>query len=304
VWAINGYVQSLGWPSTMRVAADWFPVARRGRAIGIIGTGYQLIGSLTVVIAGWSAQYFGWQGAVFVPAGLLVACGVYMLLTLEEARPDPVATTTPRGASATWQANLLATLSNSRLWLLAIALGLLNACRYGFVDWGISHLQEVQGSGIGASSLKYSVLPAGGIAGTLLAGWATDRFFGGRRIPVMVGMLVALTALVIGYDALIRTNVVASMVSLTLIGALIFGPQVLLVGTTPVDFAKRGTAAAACGFVNFFGYLGAAAGDQLTGYLVQNHGWKAALTFWAACAFGAAIVVLPLWRASSHTERS
>ena len=30
VWACNGYVQALGWPPTMRVAANWFPAAKRG----------------------------------------------------------------------------------------------------------------------------------------------------------------------------------------------------------------------------------------------------------------------------------
>ena len=114
----------------------------------------------------------------------------------------------------------------------------------------------------------------------------------------MVAMLFALAALVIGYDSIVRTNAVASVITLALIGALIFGPQVLLVGTTPVDLARRGTAAAACGFVNFFGYLGAAAGDQITGHLVDRYDWQAALWFWAACAFLAGVVVAPLWSAT------
>jgi sugar phosphate permease len=303
LWATNGYAQSLGWSPTMRVAANWFPPIRRGRAIAIIGTGYQLVGSVTIVVAGWSAEWINWRGALFVPAGLLILSAVHMLLTLKEA---PEAASAERNAAtsnrATWQANLVATLSNPRLWLLAVSLGLLNACRYGFLDWGVAHLMEVQDAGIGASALKNSLLPAGGIVGTLLAGWATDRFFRGRRVPVMVAMLVALGFLVLGYDAIIRTNVLASVVTLALIGALIFGPQVLLVGTTPVDLAKRGTAAAACGFVNFFGYLGAAAGDQITGHLVDRYDWHAALWFWAACAFVGAVVVLPLWTARAREE--
>ena len=55
------------------------------------------------------------------------------------------------------------------------------------------------------------------------------------------------------------------MLILFCIGFCIFGPQVLLVGTLPVDLARRGTAAAAAGFVNFMGYMGAAAGDKMTG---------------------------------------
>jgi sugar phosphate permease len=299
LWATNGYAQSLGWSPTMRVAANWFPSIRRGRAIAIIGTGYQLLGSVTIVVAGWSAQWLGWRGALFIPAALLAASGIHMLLTLRDA-PDiaPDATTTTATDRGTWRGNLAATLSNPRLWLLAVALGLLNACRYGFLDWGVTHLMEVQKAGVGASALKNSILPAGGIVGTLLAGWATDRYFSGRRVPVMIAMLLALAALVVGYDAIIRTNVLASVVTLALIGALIFGPQVLLVGTTPVDLAKRGTAAAACGFVNFLGYLGAAAGDQITGHLVDHYDWHAALWFWAACPFAAAIIVAPLWSAT------
>jgi sugar phosphate permease len=303
IWACNGYFQALGWPPTMRVAAAWFPPIMRGRAISVIGTGYQLAGALTFVVAGWSAEWLGWRGALYVPALLLAASAIYMLATLREA---PEAGTAPRGTSQRaptgshrpWYQTVALTLSNGRLWLLAIALGLLNACRYGFLDWGIAHLMEVQpGSGVGESALQYSILPLGGITGTLAAGWATDRFFGGRRVPVICGMLVLLALLTLGYDAVVRTNVPLSIVTLFLIGAMIFGPQVLLVGTAPVDLARRGSSAAAVGFVNFVGYLGAASGDQLTGHLVDTYDWHAALYFWSGCAIGAALIAAPLWRA-------
>jgi sugar phosphate permease len=307
IWACNGYFQALGWPPTMRVAARWFAPAQRGRAISIIGTGYQLAGALTFVVAGWSAQWLGWRGALYVPAILLAAAAVYMLATLREA-PDegsePVGTAraTPAGGHRPWLTTVGLTLSNGRLWFLAISLGLLNACRYGFLDWGISHLMEVQKGGIGVSALKYSVLPLGGIVGTLAAGWATDRYFRGRRVPVICGMLLVLALLALGYDAVVRTNLVLSIVTLGLIGAMIFGPQVLLVGTAPVDLARRGSAAAAVGFVNFVGYLGAATGDQVTGYLVHVYDWHAAVYFWSSCALGAAVVAAPLWRAIAEHD--
>src|SRR5207244_12033586 len=83
-WAGKGYVQALGWTPTMRVAANWFPALLRGRAIGIIGTGYQLCGALTFVVAGWAADKFGWRGALYVPAALLAASAVHMWLVLDE----------------------------------------------------------------------------------------------------------------------------------------------------------------------------------------------------------------------------
>src|SRR5204863_6859260 len=88
IWACNGYVQALGWTPTMRVAANWFAPLQRGRAIGIIGTGYQLCWALTFVVAGWAADKFGWRGALYVPAGLLAASALHMLATLGETPPN------------------------------------------------------------------------------------------------------------------------------------------------------------------------------------------------------------------------
>ena len=62
------------------------------------------------------------------------------------------------------------------------------------------------------------------------------------------------------------------------------------------DLARRGTSAAAAGFVNFMGYIGAAlAGDVMTGYRYEHYGWEVAIYAWAACAFIAAIAAGLLW---------
>src|SRR5262245_53551319 len=85
VWATNGFCQSLGWTPCVRVCANWIPIQRRGHAIGIIGTGYQITLGLTFLIAGQAARHLGWQGALYVPAGLLVATGIFMLIWLRES---------------------------------------------------------------------------------------------------------------------------------------------------------------------------------------------------------------------------
>ena len=301
VWACNGYVQALGWPSSMRVAANWFPALQRGRAIGIIGTGYQLCGALTFVVAGWAAQKFGWRGALYVPALLVTVSAVHMLLFLKDSPQAPhiieQTARTAAGPTHSLRENLAVTLTNPALWLVAFTLCLLDACRYGFTDWGVTHLKEVQNATVSSAAFKYAVLPLGGIAGAYLAGWATDRFFGGRRAPVICGLLVTLSLLTLAYNRVMHWGLGVSVLTLFCIGFCIFGPQVLLVGTLPVDLARRDTAAAAAGFVNFMGYMGAAAGDKLTGHIAQDYGWHFAVRFWAACAFLGALIIACLWNA-------
>ena len=84
--------------------------------------------------------------------------------------------------------------------------------------------------------------------------------------------------------------------TLLLVGAAIFGAQVLLVGAFPVDLARPGTTAASVGFVNCMGYVGAAAGDVATGFLVERSGWRTAVHAWAGYALLAAVLLVPLWR--------
>ena len=155
-----------------------------------------------------------------------------------------------------------------------------------------------------ATAIKYAVLPAGGIVGALFGGWATDRYFGGRRAPVICGLLLLLGGLTVAYDVLSRTSVAGTVVLLFWIGFAIFGSQVLLVGTAPADLARRGTAAAAAGFVNFMGYMGAFTGDQVTGYLKHHYDWQTAIHFWAGCAVAAAAVVAVLWRVGPRRQES
>ena len=190
---------------------------------------------------------------------------------------------------------------------------MLNACRYGFLDWGVSHLVDIEkdrlatdAAGIASvlkSAVKFAVLPLGGIAGSYLAGWATDRFFGSRRAPVIVILLVCLGCMTLVYDSVASTSLIGTLVLLLGVGFTVYGPQVLLVGTAPADLARDGTAAAAAGFVNFIGYVGAAIlGDLLTGYLVDNYGWEMAIYAWAGWAFGAALLVAILWNTTARQD--
>ncbi|MFK7894714.1 MAG: MFS transporter [Myxococcota bacterium] len=318
VWASNGYAQSLGWTPSVRVLANWIPVRHRGRAMGIVGTGYQVTLGLSFLLAGTSAEYLGWRAAMYIPAVVLAVSAVWMLVTLEDSPPevDPsgasesvgqaaaTATASPEGEPRhSWRENLAGTLSNRALWLMGLSLGLLNASRYGFIDWGMAHLIEVQDGGIGRTAIKYAVLPVGAIFGSYFAGWASDRFFGSRRAPMIVILLLGLSVSTLAYAEVARTSVPATIVLLGIIGFCIYGPQVLLVGTAPSDLAKRGTAAAAAGFVNFMGYMGAASGDIITGSVLDQDpigGWQTAIYIWAGWSLAAACTSALLWNAMAR----
>jgi len=160
IWAANGYCQSLGWTPCVRVVGNWIPLSRRGWALGVIGTGYQITLGLTYLIASESAARWGWRGALFVPSILLALAGVFMLVFLRET-PSGGRILEESGGSSQGlverpgvRETLYLTFYNPTLWLLGLSLGLLNACRYGFLDWGLKHLMDVQQTTIGKAGLR------------------------------------------------------------------------------------------------------------------------------------------------------
>jgi len=104
------------------------------------------------------------------------------------------------------------------------------------------------------------------------------------------------------YESVSRTSTTGTVLLLVVIGFCIYGPQVLLVGTAPVDLAHRGTAAAAAGFVNFIGYMGAATGDVVTGIYSSGSedSWQVTIYIWASWAFAAALTTGVLWNTTAR----
>ncbi|MDB5217031.1 MAG: uncharacterized protein JWO86_4958 [Myxococcaceae bacterium] len=305
---LNGYFQAAGWPPTVKVMSNWFTAHQRGRMMGVLGTSYQLGSALTISGAGLLATAFGnWRAAFLVPASLFMISTAHALFRLRE-KPDTEDLKTEAGVVEVpialvakprlpMRESIMLTITNPRIWILAVGLFGLDVVRYGFLDWAPGHLQKAQASGVSAAALKTAVLPLAGAAGALVSGWVTDRYFQSRRAPVIAILLLAVGALTLAYSRVVEIGVVPTVLCLGAIGFCLYGAQILIVGTAAQDFARGGATAAAAGFIDFMGYVGAFSGDIVTGWLLKTRTFTTAITFWAAAAVVAAVCVATLWRA-------
>jgi OPA family glycerol-3-phosphate transporter-like MFS transporter len=69
-----------------------------------------------------------------------------------------------------------------------------------------------------------------------------------------------------------------------------------MVGHAAQDFAGRKAAASAAGFIDGFGYMGAAMTGVFTGFLCDGWGWGACFWYWIIAALVAACIMLGLWK--------
>jgi len=317
-WTANGFFQAMGWAPMVRMLAHWFPVERRGKVMGVMGTSYQLGGAfawaLAFFLTGYWVQALGgdWRAVFWVPAAIFAATGVGFFVMvrdnpeevgLPQVVPDeqPAPGIVPGTQRTIWQ-NMATTLGNPYLWIVAITFFLLDLNRYLFLNWLPAYLDErgVPGGGSLLTNLsectKRCLHPLAGSLGAIFAGWATDRFCGGRRAPVIAVLLALLGICSVAFPFLDPHNTVVMVTAIALIGFFTYGPHILMVGHAAQDFGRKSGSAGAAGFIDALGYIGASLAGWGAGSLIASRGYTLTFVLFGGAALVAVIPISVIWR--------
>ena len=187
---------------------------------------------------------------------------------------------------------------------------MLDVNRYGFVNWLPKFLDEQAGEHATTLianfkfAMKRCIHPLAGSAGAIIAGWATDRFFGGRRAPVIVVLLAILGISTILFTRIDPQNTWLVISLVALIGFCTYGPHILMVGHAAQDFGKKSGAAGAAGFIDGMGYIGAALTGWGAGRLIDTWGFDRAFDLFGIAAILGALLATLVWRVGPHTDNN
>jgi len=194
LWGLNGYFQSFGALSVVKVNAAWFHVRERGTFAGIFGTMIQSGRWIVLSLGGFLLSLLGWRSLYFLPAMALLAAFVANFIWVRDTPEHAGLPRLDTGDEAAHERDAPATLRfvlrkifTSRIaWLIAGA----NFCT-GFVRHGIEQYWRVFFSNVyqlDTRSLPYQLVAnagfVAGVIGSMTAGVVSDRFFGSRRGPV------------------------------------------------------------------------------------------------------------------------
>ena len=301
LWLLNGYAQSTGWSATIKTLANWHRQDERGRASGVMGASYQVGNVVAWALAGGVVVAWGWRWVFWAPAAIFAAAGVLAFARLRNS-PESMGLGTIEGAAANgevrlgWRYSLAQSLGNPKVWVVAFTFFFMHTVRYGLVLWVPTYLER----GLGLPPLRATWMavgvPLAAAVGAVFAGWATDRFWGGRRAPLIVFLMLALSAAALVIAYLPAGSTAALLGCLLVAGAAFGGADILLVGTLAMDIASRKGAGAAVGFIDAMGYMGAAITGVGAGWLAQHYGWSAPFLAWGVAAFLGAPLMATLWR--------
>ncbi|EME29491.1 MFS transporter, sugar-phosphate transporter [Galdieria sulphuraria] len=295
LWALNGVFQGFGAPPCARLLTQWYSRNERGTWWGFWNTSHNTGGFLIPLVAGYFATKYGWNYGMIVPGilGLAMSCFLFNRLRdkpesvglppvhiyRDDSESDHSSSAEDKHERLSFLASLrIYVFSNPYVWLLALSYFFIYFIRQGISSWAHVFLLDFKGvTSPQEAAFRVSGMEIGGLMGSLVSGWASDRMLRGRRIPIiilwLVGVLVSIISLwyIPGSFRYITWLVIFS------IGFFIYGPQ-MLVGLAGAEIVHKDAVSTTIGFLGWVAYLGASfAGFPLT-TLIARYGWQAYLS--------------------------
>ena len=312
VWMLNGWFQGMGFPPCARLMNHWFPPREYATKMSIWNISHSLGAGFILVLCGYVLVPVDWRLCFFVPAGIALSCAFCLWFTLPDTPPsvglpEVEGTQTELPApetSAEFRAFLMrAVFRNKYIWLVSVTNFFVYILRYAVLDWGPTLLHEAKHLSIGNSSLMVAAFEAAGIVGALLAGWLTDRLFGGRAMRVgLFYMVLAGVALLLFWKGAGESKL-WNTVWLCTAGFFIYGPQ-SLIGIAAAKLATKRAAATAVGLTGLFGYLSTVLSGWGLGALVEWKGWDAGFAALLVVAVIGTVLTAAAWGAKADGYES
>jgi OPA family sugar phosphate sensor protein UhpC-like MFS transporter len=319
LWGLNGWFQSVGSAPSVVAMSHWFSTRERGTRYGIWSISHSLGEGLTFAFTAALVAGAGWEWGFWGPGLVGVVAALILFVTLSdrpqahglppvwEYKREQAPEKTVKAATHELQREVI---RHPGVWVLGLASASMYVARYGMNDWGVLFLQEGKGYSLAEAGAVFAAYPLAALVGSVSSGLVSDFLFGSRRnVPVLMYGLVQVAALTAfwlippGHRAL-------DVAALVVFGFGLGGLLVFLGGLMAVDIVSQRAAGAAMGLVGMFSYLGAAAQDTVTGWLLDVSKLESALadgtpgaysfdtvfTFWIGASVLSLLLASLLWR--------
>jgi len=299
----NGLAQGCGWTACLKVLGGWFARKERGTVMAWWGTSYVLGGFLATVFATFAATQtymvptMGWRRGFLFPAIILAAGAVWFAIRTRDNPPavSHPALEEPGSREAPDNGDWWVAARTPEVWILAGMFFFLKITRYSLLFWMPLYLVQRMQYSESQAGYTSSLFELVGFSGALIAGYVSDRLLNGRRYPVGATMLFALAAALLMHPVFARLGQVAMGCSISLLGILVYGPDLLMSGPASIDAVSPRHAARAAGIVNGVGSLGQLVSAYVVAVIVSRFGWDQLFTFFMLCALAAGGLLTLRW---------
>lgn len=260
------YFLAFAGPAAARINAARLEPGARGRHAGLYGALAFPAEFLALPAGLWLGARLPASVFVFLPAGAaLLALGAALLAPGGEAADEP------RPALA----EILSFLRRGRVLVPAALEACAGAARWGLLGWSAQFLNEVHHIRLGTplSGAAFAAVAGGAAAGPVLAGFVSDKAFGGRRGPAALILFATLAGALLGLGRALEAGTALAFLGAACAAA--FGVHALLSGAAAMDAGGRRSAGAVSGLLDGVHHAAGGLSILLVGAMIDRGGWAA-----------------------------
>jgi len=281
--ALGGIAYVVVWNAGIDIVSRAATSENRATAVGIFTASGPIGFALGQGTGPLIAHQFGWP-TIFIAFTGLTVIGLVVFW------PASRGIGTSRGDAPSIQ-EFGAVLRNRNVWSVGL-LGFLGYSLYLFVNsWGASYLTTELGLSLAMSGLLVAVFPAIGVVSRISSGLLSDRVFGGRRQPIVLGSFAAAAPLVLVFT---QFRSLPLLVALLLLTGFAVQLTLGLSFTYVREVVDSRVAATAVAFQTSVGLTGAFLAPIVGGVVVDRAGFDTAFLL-AGCLAVCGIAVA--WQA-------
>lgn len=314
LWGVNGWVQSMGAPSSVVGLSRWFTDKERGSYYGFWSASHNIGEAITFIATAAVVSIAGWRWG-FEAAGIAGLVGATVIMIFMKDSPTSQGLTSvipPKEQEKSAGVAQKEVLMNPFIWILALSSACMYISRYAINSWGIFFLENQKAyTSIEASSIV-AVNSVCGIIGTVLSGYLSDKLFKGNRVTpaVLFGVLntIAIALFVLVPKGYYYIDILSMILFGLSIGVLIC----FLGGLMATDIAPKKASGAALGVVGIASYLGAGIQDILSGQFIGSsktitegvisYDFSSIQYFWIGAAALSFVLCAMLWKVKKKEE--
>ena len=179
---VGGFGFSVLNPATGRAIVDWFPARRRGAAMGIKQTGLTLGGVLASLTLPPIAALYGWRHALLAASAVAIITGIVVAFAYRRPPIPAAAGSLSRGTLR----EAVGFLRRPGVAVVFVCGFLLSIAQSSQLAYLALYTKETFGFGAVAAGQMLALAQTGGTVSRLAWGFASDRWFSGRRRPGIV----------------------------------------------------------------------------------------------------------------------
>lgn len=285
---VNGFAQATGWPGNVGVLSNWLQRRERGRIMAVWATSYQLGSILAKSFAAFLLAAAGAVWSFWGAAAVMLVVWVLFLL-FQRDRPEdaglpslveevevevpvgdgPAERVHQSGWFAGWTRSVIFT-----VFSMGACYFVFKFLRYSLDSWSPMAIEELFGLGKARAGFVSTVFDWVGFLGVFVAGWATDRYFAGRRYQTIVMMTIGMVFAFAFLAIFGVRSVWLFALGLSLCGFMLMGPDSLLSGVGAIDVGGRKGAIVAAGLINGLGSIGPIFQEEIIGVVLDRYGQR------------------------------